>query len=196
MSKSEEDMKKIAVFLHSRYNNVEYEEILQMISGDDDLRRVIRQLSAIYDENSSIDWEKIKSPAHEVFRNLLKDIKSAKSSRDNNVAVRVFDSSLLPLPEGVRPAGVDTRRIKYIVNDQFVELSLYPVSPGSYEVIGQITGTFANEGFSAYMEHTNKNFSVIVNDCGVFRFPRVPVGKYSLTITNETQTIARVELDL
>ena len=46
----------------------------------------------------------------------------------------------MPLPEGVRPAAVSTRRLKYRIGEDILEISLHPVSPASYELIGQLSG--------------------------------------------------------
>lgn len=89
-------------------------------------------------------------------------------------AVRTYDSSFLPLPEGVRPASVDTRSIKYKLGTYHIELTVYPITVDSIEIIGRIEGTPKNATIS--LKYSSREFTdtISADTFNLFRFERVP----------------------
>ena len=127
---------------------------------------------------------------------LVKDFETGKKHKGQPYGVTVFDSKLLPLPEGVRPAVVDTRKLKFRVSDCTLDIALYPVSPDSYELIGQIAGGEAKDRFRVTLSARKNRYTTDTDQFQLFRFDRVFSGQYTLMIRQGRKTIAIVDLDL
>jgi hypothetical protein len=158
--------------------------------------RLMAMMSDLRKEAEQIEWSKIKSSAHSIMEKLLKDYKASKKARGGKRGIAIFDSKLLPLPEGVRPAAVDTRRMKFQIDNSFLEISMYPVSPGSCEIVGLLTNSQIEGVLSVDLIGKKTKQSVTTNEFHLFRIPRVEFGSYILRILNGRKLVARVKLDL
>jgi hypothetical protein len=102
----------------------------------------------------------------------------------------------MPLPTDVRPAIVSSRRIKYRVGDDILEISLHPVSPGSYEIIGQLSGRQPGEMLEIEIRDNKSVKKVKSNDFQLFRLERVESGRYKIKIYAEKELIAKIDIEL
>lgn len=196
MYESEKDYEQLIKFLRGQLNEEDRDEVERRLAEDPALHRLISLISELQDESDAIDWDNIQSPAHALFDRLLKDVKSSRKNEEVRRGITTFDSKFLPLPEGVRPATVDTRRIKYQVGDSQLDISLYPVSPGSYELIGQLSDLEAGETLEIELRRGHTRLSARSNEFQLFLFPRVPSGIYQLHIKSAGKVIAEVDIEL
>ena len=112
------------------------------------------------------------------------------------VGVTVFDSKLLPVPAGVRPAAVDTRQLRYRVESCEVILMLYPVAPDSYEVMGQIGEGLSEDSLSVDLRKRGFRTAATTDEFGLFRIDRVPLGDYRLTISAGNRAVGLIHVTI
>lgn len=196
MAVSDNERKRLIAYLETRFSKEKAADLIQSLGSDEELQAMVRHLKQISDENASVDWENLKSPAREIFRHILHDSKQGKKRGGSPRAVRIFDSRVLPLPQGVRPATVDTRRVKYIAGEGVIDISLYPVSPESFELIGQVSGLDIDADAAIEASGTDAVLSASANECGVFRFPRIPRGAYTLRLKQGKRVLATLTIDV
>lgn len=112
------------------------------------------------------------------------------------VGVTIFDSKLLPIPAGVRPATVDTRQLRFQLADTEVILMLYPVAPDSYEIMGQIGEDFATGAITLELNKRGFTAAATVDEFGLFRFDRVPLGTYRLTFSADHRAVGLIHVTI
>ena len=196
MSKNDKDRRALVDRLLARFDGDTAEKLKTQLADDAAFEELVGLFGRSADLQESAEWQKLQSSAHLLLNSLLKDVQSARSDPDERRGVLVFDSGLLPLPEGVRPATVDTRRLRYQVGENRLELSLYPVSVKTYELIGQLGDQSDEHGFTVELLGARTHFSATADRFGVFRFPRITGGKYQLRIADDGKTIAVVDLEI
>jgi hypothetical protein len=194
MSRTQDKYELLFRYLKGQLDGDEKKRFEKALLSDPELARTADFLSGLLSESDAVAWDKIKDPAHRIFERLLSDHKSSKD--DSRHAVVTFDSKYLPLPDGVRPAIADTRRIKYRIAERTLEISLYPVSPGSFEMIGQLSGSAPGDILQIELRKGRSGFKVNGNSYQLFRFERVPGGKYKMIISRERKVIAKVDIEL
>lgn len=171
----------------------EFERILE---SDPELKKTAGFVFELLDESRQVEWDKLKSPAFSTFDRLLRDFKLSEKNQDEKRGIVFYDSKYMPLPEGVRPATVDTRRVKYRIDDATLEISLYPISPGSYELIGQLSGRTTGELLEIEIKNAKTSKRITSNQFQLFRVDRLPAGKYNLKIFIDKRVIAQIEIEL
>jgi hypothetical protein len=194
MSRMDDKYELLVRYLKGQLDGEEKRDFEKSLAADPELARTADFLAEILSESESISWDRIQDSAHKIFERLLKDHKS--SENDSLHAVVTFDSKYLPLPDGVRPAIADTRRIRYQVAERMLEISLYPVSPGSFEVIGQISGFDSGDILKIELQRGKTRIRVDSNGFQLFRFERVSAGKYKMTISKARKVFAKVDIEL
>lgn len=128
-------------------------------------------------------------------RNLAKKLFSDFTKRKKETeGVCVFDSALMPLPEGVRPAIVDTRKLKYCFDECELTLSLYPVSIENFEVVGQITGVDSETKLSVLFKRGKQSVKADTDTFHLFSLQRLEKGSYSVSIKREKKIIGTVSI--
>ena len=195
-----EDMKKLFRLLDDyvkgRLSVEENASIKAQIEKDPVLQSMVAIIEDVRDEAVEIDWHKMQGPSHALFDRLLKDVKGQRREPGKKRGVTIFDSGLLPRQEGIRPAEVDTRRLKYLIDDAQLEISIYPISPGSFELIGQITSRDEIKTLSVELRGGKTKLSAEANQYNLFRFPRIPAGTYSLNLLEGRSIIGKIDLEL
>jgi hypothetical protein len=196
MSVNEKRFRLLADYLRGSLGDEEREVLERQIAGDPHLQKLVRMMSELRQESASIEWDKLREPVHGMFSRLLKDFKHAARDKDARRGIRTYDSKYLPLPEGVRPATVNTRRIRYQIGEVDLDLSFYPLSPGSYELIGQLSGQECGEILKVELIHGREKQLTSANQFQLFRFERVAVGVQTLKIKRKGRIIALVDIEL
>lgn len=196
MSNSEKEIEQLINYLRGRLSSKEAAEVKRRIADDPTMQELMALINDRKQELAAIDWEKIESPVHAMLDLQMKQLKSSRKTGGGRRGITTYDSKLLPLPDGVRPAAVDTRRLKFQIDDSQLEISLYPISPNSYEVIGLLGGIEANKEFTVELKGKQSKLTVKTNQFGLFRFPRVPEGNYELKIKEGRSVFAGLQLDL
>ncbi len=187
---------KLIDFIKGRLTPEEQSSLKEQIENDPILQKMIAVIKDMNNEADQIEWQKLKKPSHNLIDRLLKDIKKRKSAGNDKWGINIFDSGLLPLPEGVRPAEVDTRRLKFLVGDGQLELSIYPISPKSFELIGQISGLKQDEAISIELKSGKSLIKSETNQFNLFRISRVPAGKYNLNLLKGRKIAGKIDLEL
>lgn len=193
---NEKRFRQLAEYLRGNLGDEEKKALELKIADDPDLQKLVRMMSELREESDSIEWDKIQEPVHGMFGRLLKDFKHADRDKDARRGIRTYDSKYLPLPEGVRPATVNTRRIRYQIGEDDLEISFYPVSPGSYELIGQLSGQESGEILEVELRCGKEKQRTSSNQFQLFRFERVAIGARTLKIKLKGRIIALVDIEL
>jgi hypothetical protein len=196
MGSRKEDFELIIEYVRGRLSPEERARVEKLIAGDPALQEMAAILSDARDEIDFTGWRSMQKPSLELFTRLLKDSKKSKRDAAGHHGVTIFDSGLLPLPEGVRSAAVDTRRLKYLIGETELEISLYPVSPDSYELIGLLSGQEDSETLDVDLRGGKLKLKARANQFKLFRFPRVPAGRYDLIIREGRRVVGKVSLEL
>ncbi len=126
----------------------------------------------------------------------LKEYMDSRKPKHPAIGVVLFDSLLMPLPQGVRPATVDTRRLKYQLPEGVLEMSLYPVTTEYYEMIGQLRKISPETVPQVTLHYGQKKIRTEANDVNLFHFPRIPAGACRLEIKSGKTTLARISLEI
>lgn len=171
-------------------------EVREALRNDPELRAIYKLLQDIQTDTGRKDWGQIMNFASESASRMFDDFMRNHREGTDVYAVRTYDSKLTPLPEGVRPAAVDCRRLKFKVGDHDLEISLYPVSTDSREIIGQIHRARFDSPLEVRLKSGRISFTVTADKFNLFRFERVPVAEYKMTIISNGQTIGIVDLAL
>ncbi len=172
----------------------DFERLSRLLAGDltPEQAATVEHLKTIGGE---IDPASVQSMS-ELARRLFADYIRQRQHPDAHLGVRVFDSQVMPLPEGVRPAGVDTRRLRYRLDDLTLELSLYPLTPESHEMIGQIEGVDRTGALTIRLEQGRRRRTTRADRFGLFRFERVEAGSGRLIIESDTGVVGCIYLDV
>ncbi len=194
MGKKEKNIEKLADDLLKRLSDKEREELAEKLDSDQDLAE-LKSLVGDTDSAALSEWEKLRQSAHSLLKGMLKDTREAGKNPRQERGIVTYDSQMLPLPDGVRPALVDTRRVRYQVGDQRLELSLYPVSPKSYELIGQLSVTVGTKEIKIELSGGQRKITAQADQFGVFHIERLPGGKYHLKII-QGESLAVVDLEI
>lgn len=192
MDKNARNIQELIDYIRGRLDPDKRAEVAARIDKDPALQKLVTLLGGLHDDMQEIDWPAMKSAAHSLLSRQLKEKRSGRQKR----GVTIFDSQLLPLPEGVRPALVDTRRIRYKIDEMLLEVSVYPVSLNSFEVIGQLAEAENLEQLSITMRLGRKKFTTDANEFGLFRFPRLTRGNYIIEIRAGENPVGEFELEI
>lgn len=196
MSSNVRDFETIAAFLRGQLNAEERKEIERRIASDPTLQSLVRAVSGWLEEINAGKYAGVEPSVHALLSRQLKEIKAADKKPGWRRGVTTYDSKLLPVPEGVRPATVDVRRVKVQIDDWQLDVSLYPVSVSSYEIIGQIIDCDIDAPLIVTLNKRGTAVSAETNRFHLFQFPRVATGKYTLKIKQDRRIIAVVDLEI
>lgn len=196
MSIHEQEIEQLIKYLRGELSSKDATELKRKIADNPTMQNLVAMINDKKRDCAEIDWEKMKSPVHNLLDLQLKQIKSRRKTGGGRRGITTYDSKLLPLPDGVRPAEVDTRRLKFQIDDAQLEISLYPISPNSYELIGLLSGQDENEKIVVVLKGKGAKLTESANQFGLFRFPRVPQGRYELKIKKGRSVFAGLQLDL
>ncbi|UCD94263.1 MAG: hypothetical protein JSU69_10945 [Candidatus Zixiibacteriota bacterium] len=167
-----------------------------MVREDKDLKELYPIVEELYVTGQSTNWNEARSAALKISSQLFRDYLKSKRLKKTGYGVTVFDSQILPLPEGVRKADVGARRIKYRVGDRLLDVSLYPISSGSYEIIGQTSNMEGGSLSQVILKSGKETFTADTDAFNIFRFPRIPLDKYSLYLLAGRKRIGSVTIEL
>jgi len=196
MTKEREDLELLIEYLRGQLDEETRARMEQRIADDPVLEEMVRFLSDIRHETEAADWKKMQRPSHALFERLLKDVNHNQRNTSEEYGITIYDSRLLPLPEGVRSGAVDTRRVKYLIGNAELEVSVYPVSPRSFEVIGLLSGIEPGEAIEVILSAGKTKFTVRANRFNLFRYPRIPTGSYTMSLRDGGKSIGRISIDL
>ena len=192
----EDKVDRLLAYLRGELNKPEAALLEKEIEGDPELKETYALLKELGGESRSIDWSEIYSTIRAISTRLVDDFFKKRADGQPAPGVLVYDSKMLPLPTGVRPASVDVRRLKFKIDEMELMVSLYPVGPRAYEVMGQLTGYSGNESISVSLARGKKTYRTEPDSFQLFHLARVPSGNYRLVLSTASGTIADVDIDI
>lgn len=196
MSKKSDTIDLLMKLAQGTLSKNEQHQLRAALAADRELRElyaVVKRLVATSKEKSA---EAVSRAVKELSEHLFEDFWEAKKQARKKLGVTIFDSKVLPLPEGVRPATVDTRRIRYRFEDCDLDISLYPISPGSYEIIGQVVGVPEGTVFEVTLKNRKTSLTTKTDEFHVFRFERVEIATYELSLRLGKRNVGAVTITL
>jgi len=196
MSGDQDCIKILEKYIREELPESDREKVKKLIVSDPKIAGLYNTLKTLEDEKDASGWPQIRDSALNLSTRLFDDFRKKNLKNEVDYGVTVFDSKVLPLPDGGRPAIIDARRLKYIIGRIRLELSLYPVSAASYEIVGQMSGLTDCPAVRVVLKSNKATLTAIADQFHLFRFSRVPVRKYSLLIMNENKRIGLVKLDI
>jgi hypothetical protein len=171
-------------------------ELEAMIEADEEFRELVSLLEEMLAAGDSMRSLPLSEPASQLAKELFADFKKDLKYRRIRHGVRVYDSKCLPKPDGVRPAVVETRELKFKLADWEIELSLHPVTADSYELIGRIVGMKRGRDVKVTLKNRATSMTAMADKFYVFRFDRVPAKNYQMLIKDSTKTLGVIRLEL
>lgn len=196
MKKDEKIFTRLIAYLRGDPDAAQRVETERLLKNSPELREKLsllkKLLATVADTNSGEFGNYVRELSSRLFEDFSRSKKGSKTSR----GVKIFDSRMIPLPEGVRPAAVDTRRVKFRAGDIRLELAFYPVTPDSYEIIGQLDGVKLSGVYEVVFAGDDRVFAATTDKFFLFRFPRIPVMKYQLRLKDENGAAASFVIEL
>ncbi len=196
MKRNGEILSQIIRYLKGKTRGKEAADFKKKLKEDPQLAEDYALLKKVASQFDLSPEKAMLSAVERLADRLVRDFQTGRRHKGRPFGVTVFDSKLLPLPEGVRPAVVDTRKLKYRIGDCTLDIALYPVSPDSYELIGQIVGCADDDRFQVTLKARKDKYTTESDQFHLFRFERVYSDKYRLTIKRGRDIIAIVEIEL
>ncbi|MBD3403188.1 hypothetical protein GF420_09860 [candidate division GN15 bacterium] len=196
MKTRQEKIALLLAFERGTASEAEAEAARRLLASDSEaaeLLQVIRQLDS---EKSGAHGDRLREAARTMSAQIIADFIARRQADDPRMGVLVFDSSVLPLPEGVRPAAVDTRQVRYRFEEAEVSLALYPISPSAYELVGQVAGRSSEEALTVVLRKGKRRYRTEADTHHLFRFDDVAAGRYRLSVFTGDREIAFVMIDV
>nr|MBN2276461.1 hypothetical protein [candidate division Zixibacteria bacterium] len=165
------------------------------LAADGELRDLYNIAKSLQEEGSRTDRDQLYRSAIDMSGRMFDDILEARRTGRPNKGIAIFDSGFVPLPEGVRPAAIDTRKLRYAFENYELELTLYPVSSDSFEIIGRLSGS-DQEPDKITLRRGKTVYTVETDPFRLFRFARVPSLDYTLEISRGGEVIGQIDLNL
>ncbi len=192
----EKDYEKIAAYLRGQLRADERKAIEKKAEGDSAFKALVDVMKSWVEDIDDGQYRQVDSSVHALISRQLKELKKASPNSSWLKGITTFDSKLLPVPEGVRPATVDVRRVKVQFGESQLDVSLYPVSTTSYELIGQVLNWTDATPLQITLKGRGPTITADANQFQLFQFPRVPSDKYELKIKQGRRIIAVVDLEI
>jgi len=174
----------------------EVKRVERLIKSNAELAELYSTILALKKEGGRTNWPNLKKSISTLSLQMFDDFQELRKPRPKISGIRVFDSKAMPLPDGVRPAVVDCRRLKFKIDDLFLEISMYPISANAYEIIGQLSGYEKTGNLIFTLSSGKKKIMANGDKFNLFRFAKVPINDYILSIHFQNKKIGAVGLDL
>ncbi|HOP06532.1 MAG TPA: hypothetical protein PLF13_04490 [candidate division Zixibacteria bacterium] len=166
------------------------------IKADPKLAEIMAGLKGLLKIGDNLRRSDLNRAVRGLSDRLFADFMRSRRDPESRTGIRVFDSRDIPLPEGVRPATVDTRRLRWQLPKGELEMAVYPITDSAFEVIGQVTGIEADQPVIAEIKTAHGILKAEADPFGLFRFERVPRGSRELILHAGPNRIGSVAFDL
>jgi len=190
---------RVELMLDYLRGNLSIEDHLKveaLIDGDQDSAGLFSVVKELFSEGQKSDFYQMRDSALRMASRMFDDFQMSRKQTNVGRGITVYDSMMLPLPGDVRPAKVDTRRLRYKVGELDLQISLYPISIDSYEMIGQLFDWESAEPLSVRLRSQKHEFREKADRFNLFRFVRIPVSNYILDLICSKKRIGTVALEL
>ena len=188
----DEIQKLIAGKIHGKKKK----ELEKLIDSDTELKELYIILKKLSDSSLSAD-SKLSGATRKLSGKIFTDFQKALTQKSKKLGVQLFDSSLLPLPDGIRPAAVDTKTLRYLIDENSLELTLYPITTDSVEIIGVVN--FAQEQQSeveVVLKTQKEKFKTVLDQFSLFRFDRISTGECRLSFYIKKKLVGAIEIEI
>jgi hypothetical protein len=195
MDKKLKQIELIIKYVKSELSRDEEKKIKKLLSSDKEFAKMYEIIKTLDIDSMSSNLAELAPPLKQMSLGMFREFQKTKKDKEIMRGLPVYDSRVLPIPEGVRPSETNSRRLKYKFDSMELELSLYPTSLYSYEMIGQLSGA---EDSKYRIELTGKEFrrKTETDELQMFTFVKIPAMKYRLNILSGRKTIAVVDLEI
>ncbi len=171
----------------------EVESLFESHRGSQEMARFLKEFRR---DSGHPNSQKLSSAASRLARDAIRAFLAGAGEEAPHRGIPVFDSALLPAPEGARPSGLDCRRLRYKMNEWEVDLASYPLTPDSAELMGFVSGPLVGGRLKVRLHNDHSDFCVEALADRSFRLQRVPVAKYRLLISDGDDPIGLIEVEL
>lgn len=194
--RKEDKIERLLDYLKGRLKKKEARALERELERDPEMKESLVLLQELGSESRGIDWSEIDATVQAISTRLVKDFFKKSPGGKQAPGVLIYDSKMLPLPAGVRPASVDVRRLKFRIEEMELMVSLYPAAPKAYELMGQLSGYHDKEPVEISLVKGSKKYRTKADSFQLFHFSRVPSGDYRILITSGADTIADLDIDI
>ncbi len=195
MKSDEQKYELLLKYIRSELDDKESNKVKKMLDSDREFRKMHDVLKNYGADRLQGPLAELMPSLRQISINMFREYH--KPGREDNIerGLPIFDSDVMPMPEGVRPSVTNSRRLKYKFKGMELEISLYPVSLYSYEMIGQFSGV---EGKTYQIELVGKKFrqATETDELRMFTFPRIPSNVYQINISENKKVLAAVDLEV
>jgi hypothetical protein len=177
------------------------EKELNEILKDQDHEGVFRQAARMLEYlrqcgQQRVKWNNIQVLSGRLASKVYDDFIFKNTPGNERAGICRYDSSIFPLPDGVRPAAVDTRRLRYTLDSCDLELSIYPINLEAVELIGQIRGLSRGTSVDVALRTKGGVYETRADKYQLFRFNQIPSGIYRLYLFSNKDEIGFINLEL
>ncbi len=196
MQERTEIIDKLFRYVRGELSETERKQVEKRLASDTELTELLALITDLHQQRQTTSWDELYKPAHKLLQRLLQDTRKNTSEDEPVHGITIFDSNLLPQPEEIRPAIMNSRRLKYSVGDWQLTVTIYPSSPDSCELIGQLEGY--QESAPLIVKLISKRMKSVIraNEFHIFRFDRAPLVPFTLQFESGGQVLAIVDIGL
>lgn len=194
MAKKDKD-ELLALLVRGQLKSREAKEARRVLEADPVYRDLLSGLTDGRDQRTNDYWRQLRSATHSLVDEILKQL-DQQAGKEETRGLLTYDSSLMPLPEGVRPAAVDSRRLRWACGPFRVELACHPVSTSRWELIGRLEGWDCKRPPVIILDTGKQRFTAKADEFSVFRFNRVPSSEYELIVTSGDDKLGSMALSI
>ena len=193
MKKNDQKYELLLKYIRSELDKEESLNVKKMLNSDREFRKMYDVLKNYGTDRLKGHLADLIPSLRQISINMFREYH--KPGREDNIerGLPIFDSRVMPIPEGVRPSVTNSRRLKYKFRGMELEVSLYAISLYSYELIGQFSGV---EGKNYQIELVGKKFrqTTQTDELCMFTFARIPSNEYQINISENQEVLAVVDL--
>ena len=193
MKHKQPDIELLTRFHRQELSDEETAALEKELQKDPDLAELSELVRRMVEGSADVDWPHIARAVESVSDRMFTDF---QRSRKDKCGVVIYDSKLLPLPSDVRPAAVDSRRLKFRLGDFTLDVSVYPLTPDSFELIGQLTEKDKSTSFRVSAKCGSTKKTAECDQFGLFRFERLTRDEYELSLYDGHELLGTVTIDL
>ncbi len=186
----------VVKYMENKMSPKERRSFKSLLKSDKELAEMYKLISGLKNNLDTADAFTLLAPLENLSSKMFSDYNKAKKEKEIDYGVKIYDSKVIPLPAGIRPSAVDTRRMNYKFDNFELNLSLYPISFYSYEMIGNIDTNDDNDEYILKLTNDDETFETQTDETCTFRFPRISISTYNLYVLKNNRAIAVAEIEL
>lgn len=192
--KDEDCIKLIMDYLCGKLDKDQACEFEKQLEKDLKLKDQYLLVKHLKNEAHEINWSEVDDAARAISTDLIEDFFKSEAASEEKRAIKVYDSKVLPLPEGVRPAVMDYRHMKFRCEEMSLNVTLYPISADDYEIMGRLLGYPKGKELDVELRIGRSILRTRTDTFYLFRFQKVPARDCSLTLKSLGEPVVNVDI--